>query len=274
MKNRFFLVVSIVFLLFSCSQFVNLGDKSADGADNTEGLPDELYENDSADKGAETDYGDWNEDSADTEYYEDGGQGEYEDSEQNAPYPDEDCTDLNDFDPESEDDNPDSWAEPTDSAYVFPESNPFPEGFSNDDCNYCGETPEYEPVCCNGIISVFNSCFANCYAVNSSNKICTVYKFGLCEAKENSDDDMEETPENDNEENDDQDAEIVDDIDDDIDDDDAEMPDSDEDVEVSVNECGCYPDNQPEIFSCGGTYYFITECLAECHCEDPQKLFF
>ncbi|MBR4531252.1 hypothetical protein IKO70_02430 [bacterium] len=271
MKNRFFLVVSIIFFVFSCSKFVNLGDKSYDGADNTEGLPDELYESDAPDTEASPgDYDDWNEDSADSDYYDEGSQDEWEDNEQNAPYPDEDYADSNYPDPESDTDNSDPWAEPTDPAYVFPESNPFPEGFSNADCN-CAYELEYEPVCCNGIISVFNSCFANCYAKKSSNKICTVYNPGLCDGYENSDDDVEETPGNDNEESD-QDIEIVDDNDtDEADDADAEIPDSDADAEVAG--CGCYPEEEAAIFRCGESFYFITECLATCHCENPQKLF-
>ena len=265
MKSRFFLVVSIVLFFFSCNQFVNLGDKSADSADNTEGLPDELYESDTPDTGAGSgDYGDWNEDSADSDYYDEGRQEGWEDNEQNAPYPDEDYADSNYPDPESDADNSDPWAEPTDSAYVFPESNPFPEGFSNDECN-CGENPQYDPICCDGVISVFNICFAYCYAVNSSNKICSVYSVGLCGGNENGPDDSGETPENDIEEND-QDIEI-------IEDNDNELPDSDEEIVID-NECGCYPEEEAAIFRCGESFYFITECLANCHCDDPQKLFF
>lgn len=265
MKNRFFLIISIVLFIASCSQFVNLGDKSADIVDNTEGLPDEISEDGRNSDSADGNYDDWNEDSADTEYYEEGGRDseEYPD-EQNAPYPDEDYSDATD--PESEPNDPDSGEPheyPDENAYIFPESNPFPEGFSNAECN-CGEDPQYDPICCNGVIVVFNLCFAHCYAINSGNKICTAYYEGLCAGYENSDDDVEEIPENDSEEND-QDAEIIDDSD-------FEVPDSDEDV--LDDECACYPEEEAAIFSCGEGSYLITSCLANCLCEEPEQISF
>jgi len=283
MNSRFLLIILSVLFVFSCNHFVNLGDKSADGADYTEGLPDEISEEGRNSDSVDSDYNDWNEDSADSLYDDGGDSMEDSGSEESEPDTTDTC-ETSDTDTETDSGTVDSDAD-ADTDYDnndpedmngappyecrFPDCYPFYGNFSNADCD-CGYEPEYEPVCCNGIISVFNSCFANCYAINSSNKICTVYKPGLCAAKENSGDDSEEIPETDIEENDDQDAEIVDDIDDA----DAEMPDSDEEGEVSVNECGCYPGNKPSIFSCGETYYFITECLANCHCENPQKLFF
>lgn len=270
MKNRFLLAVSIILLVFSCNQFVNLGDKSYDGADNTEGLPDEISEDGRNSDSADGNYDDWNEDSADTEHYEESGSdnGEYSD-EKNEPYPDEDFSDTDAMDPESEPTDteqgePHEYPDETEPSYVFPESDPFPEGFSNAECG-CGEDPQYEPVCCNGVISVFNSCFANCYAVNSSNKICTVYNYGLCADSENSGDDTGETPEEDSEAND-QDDEITDDNDD-------ELPDSDEDSAVISDGCGCSPEEETAIFRCGEHFYVITSCLANCLCSDPEKLF-
>ena len=266
MKSRFFLVISVILFAVSCSQFINLGDKSAAGPDNTEGLPDELYENDSADTGAGADYGDWNEDGVDSDYYDENEQDNYEDNEQNAPYPDEDYDYIEAENPDSENSAP--WDEPTAEPYVFPESNPFPEGFSNDDCN-CGEDPQYDPICCNGVISVFNLCFAHCYAIRSANKICSVYKAGLCDGYESSDDD-EEIPENDPEESDpetnDQDSAIVEENDND-----EEFPDSDE--ESLESGCGCYPEDEAAIFRCGEHSYFITSCLANCFCVEPEKIF-
>ncbi len=269
MKSRFFIVVLAVFIIFSCDHFVNLGDKSADGADNTEGLPDEIYEGENSDSADTGNYDDWNEDSAaDTDTYDEGENApadtegdypgdngdtdatdttdsgtDYNDSDSNAPYPDEE------------------W---NDSSYVFPESDPFPAGFSNAECG-CGDTPYYEPVCCNGMISVFNSCFANCYAVNSGNKICYYYETGVCGGAGivmgmTEDDEGDTAP--------------VDDEDDETDDD-TELPDEDAEPTGIPNECGCYPENETAIFSCAdNSFYFITECLARCHCENPQKLFF
>ena len=274
MKSRFFLVVSIVLFTLSCNQFVNLGDENKkSSADNTEGLPDELYENDSADAGSEADYGDWNEDSADSEYYGDYGEGaadeadsgnnndSYDDEMQDADVGDYNCNDDTDSESEGTNEFPDENA----SNYIFPESDPFPEGFSNAECD-CGENPQYDPVCCNGVILVFNSCFAHCYAIRSGNKICSVYHTGLCTGYEESDDDPEEISENDTEEND-QDLEIIDDNDED------ELPGQDEDSEVSGSECGCYPEEEAAIFSCGEHSYLITSCLAHCLCEDPEQLF-
>ena len=265
MKIRFFLVVSVLLFAVSCSQFVNLGDKSADGADNTEGLPDEIYE-DNGEAGA--DYGDcsdWNEDSADPGYYDDGEK--YSDNESAEDIDDTDMTDNMDPSEQSDSDWP-SEIPDENSSYTFPESNPFPEEFSNADCD-CGEDPQYDPICCNGVISVFNLCFAHCYAIHSANKICSVYKAGLCDGYESSDDD-EEIPENDPEESDpetnDQDSAIVEENDND-----EEFPDSDE--ESLESGCGCYPENEAAIFRCGEHSYFITSCLANCLCAEPEKIF-
>ncbi|MBO7126199.1 hypothetical protein J6W78_01485 [bacterium] len=282
MKNRFLLIISIALFVFSCNQFVNLGDKSADSEDNTEGLPDEIYESDNTDSASAGNYDDWNEDTADSDYYDEGGQDNYEENdEQYAPYPDEDYSDDHNA-PYPEDDDPDAADtdepdmndpdapndDPYENApgYIFPESDPFPEGFSNIECG-CGNTPDYFPVCCDGMISVFNACFANCYAVKSGNKICSSYKIGFCgeagiirglDEDEDSGEDADPTDDEDNET-----------------DDDTELPDEDADPAEIPNECGCYPENEPSIFSCAdNSFYFITECLARCHCENPHKLSF
>ena len=267
MKSKFLLVISAILFILSCNQFVNLGDKSSDSADNTEGLPDELYENDSADPGSEGDYSDWNEDRVDTEYYDD------KQSDDNS-YEDMDDADISDNNCDNESEQMDYDPEPSEipdtSAYIFPESDPFPEGFSNDECG-CGEDPQYDPICCNGVISVFNLCFAHCYAIYSGNKICSVYHTGLCDGYENNDDDEDEIPENDPEESDleenDLDSEIVEENDND-----EELPDLDEDDLESG--CGCYPEEEAAIFRCGEYSYLITSCLANCLCEDPEKILF
>ena len=269
MNNRFLLVVLTALFIFSCDHFVNLGDKSADDADYTEGLPDEISEDRGDTDASDANYDDWNEDYTNTGY----------EDEENAPadteddYPgdngDADAADTTDSgadysDSDSNEPYPDDEEWSDGGGYIFPESNPFYEGFSNAECD-CGETPYYEPVCCNGVISVFNQCFANCYAINSYNKICTLYQSGLCSEYEKSDSDTDEIPEADNEEND-QDTDI-------FNDNDNELSDSDEDTETIVNECGCYPENEPSIFRCGEIFFFITECLASCHCDTPEKLF-
>lgn len=274
MKSRLLpavFVVSAALFVFSCSHFVNLGDDDV-YADNTEGLPDEFSE-DRSDTESDANYDDWNEDYSDTGYdeNEDGGTPEPADPADPADptgpaEPTEEPEDSvdSDADPEGAPYNDEDNEMPDEDLYVFPESgDPFPEGFSNVECG-CSSTPDYLPVCCDGKISVFNACFANCYAVKSGSKICSFYEPGLCggtgitrdltegdgEPEEPSADEDEET------------------------DNDTELPDEDADpIEIS-NECGCYPEDDTEIFSCGEDSYAITTCLANCICDDPQKLFF
>ncbi len=278
MKSRFFLVVSVVLFVVSCSQFVNLGDKSSDGEDNTEGLPDEIYEGDNADTASAGNYDDWNEDNADSGYYDEDGQDKYEENdEQNAPYPDEDYADSidptdtdTDIDTDSEPDmndpaNPDDFPDEDAPVYIFPESDPFPEGFTNVECG-CGSTPDYFPVCCDGKILVFNPCFVNCYAINSGGKICSVSEPGLCDEAGITRDLTEG-------DGDDADPSVGEDDDSDETDNDTELPDEDADSDEIPNECGCYPEDEASVFSCGETRYFITECLANCFCENPEKIF-
>lgn len=266
MKSRFFLVVSIVFFVFSCSKFVNLGDDDAYSAENdyTEGLPDEISE-DRGDTESDSNYDDWNEDSTDMTDtgYDSGNEGTPDNSDPAA-----EPTDWADADPTEpvESDEPYDDEMPDDDSYVFPASgDPFPEGFLNDECG-CGNTPHYLPVCCDGRISVFNACFANCYAVKSGNKICTSYETGLCGGAEIT----RGLTEGDGEETEQPDADEYNENDDD-----AELPDEDAEPAEIPNECGCYPEDEATIFYCSESFYFfITECLATCHCENPHELFF
>lgn len=255
MKSRFFSIISIALFALSCSHFVNLGDDDAFSADNTEGLPDELSE-DRADTAEDASYDDWNED------YDNPGSDAGSDA---APETDpvDPTEELVDDDPGSIEPSEGENEAPDEDPYIFPESgDPFPEGFSNVECG-CGSTPDYAPVCCDGMISVFNACFANCYAVNSGNKICSFYETGLCGGTGITKDLTEGDGEP---------AEPSADEDDETDDD-TELPDEDADPAEITNECGCYPEEEASIFRCGGSFYFITECLANCHCENPEKLF-
>lgn len=281
MKSRFFLIIPFIIFAISCDHFVNLGDKSYDNADNTEGLPDELYE-DNGNTGSEAgDYEDWNEDNADSAYYDEGSEdtnndsevSEINDNDSQGDFADSDMADPGNDEvdsaapfPENDSDElPDEVPDENENSYIFPESDPFPEGFSNVECG-CSDAPQYQPVCCDGKISVFNACFANCYAVKSDGKICSVRKTGLCDGDEDTDSDYDNDPEED-----DDDTEESDEDNDIIDDNDTELPDSDEDV--INNECGCYPGEEPAVFSCGEDSYFITSCLANCLCAEPEKLF-
>lgn len=270
MKNRFFALVALVLFVFSCSRFVNLGDKEK-SADNTEGLPGEMS-NDKNDSGdSEAAYDNWNEDNMESPSSDEGGNGEevYSDDDfynENGSFDEMEDEDVN---TDSQSDDWNSHEYPDEEVCRFPDCSPFPEGFSNADCD-CGENQDYEPVCCNGVITVFNSCFANCYAKNSSNRICSVYHSGLCEESE-TDSDTDETPENDSDTEENEDIEMTDDSEPELQDFDEEVPDSDEDTPDPG--CGCTLENEPSVFSCGDGLYFVTSCLAECFCADPEKLF-
>ena len=269
MKNRFFAVIAVALFIFSCSRFVNLGDKEKSD-DNTEGLPSEISEDSRQSGDAEAGYDNWNEDNMEAPYDDGSGDEVYSDADSYNENDDFEEWGDEDANPDSQSDDWNSHEYPDEEVCRFPDCSPFPEGFSNADCD-CGENQDYEPVCCNGVITVFNSCFANCYAQNSSNKICSVYNSGLCEKSE-TDSDTDEMPENDSDtEENDEDLEIIDDSEPEIQDLDEEVPDSDEDTPDPG--CGCSPENEPSVFSCGDGLYFVTSCLAECFCEDPEKLF-
>ena len=148
---------------------------------------------------------------------------------------------------DNSDTDSDDSSDETDNESV-PDS-PFPEDFSNAECD-CGDEPDYHPICCDGETLVFNACFANCYAVNSNGRICNFYETGLC---------FDETDDSETEDSED----------------DDEQPDSDEDSAEIPNECGCYPDEKPERFACLQSDYvtfFMSSCLAECYCDDPKKV--
>ena len=260
MNKRFLLVFLSVFVILSCSQYINLGSSDEDGEIDMAG---EYNESDSVDSAP------WD-DEVDTEncdadgIYDSGDNSDWGDTADSAgdwgdagdTYYDDDKVENNDNDPDSgRDDGADSdnwgpgddWNDPGDDwndpgenpdidtgegsgGYVFPEENPFPEGFSNEECD-CGETPDYQPICCDGVTLVFNACYANCYAVKSAGRICLSYENGLCFDKTGD-----------------------------------ENPDDNENPPENPNECGCFPEEQPEIFGCGEKFHAITFCLAKCHC--------
>jgi len=261
MNKRFLLVLLSVFAILSCSQYVNLGGVSADDeaySDYADSAPEEMdpendpgsYDSaDSADAGY--DYGDTgsNDKGGDPDQYDESDSGYGGDDYA----PDAECGDNWD------DSNPDSGEESDGGDASSPEENSlFPADFSNAECD-CGSAPDYHPICCDGRILVFNACFANCYAVKTEGGICAFYKTGLCSDETGSDE--ENDPE-------------TDDSDDNTDD--GEQPDSDEDPAEIHNECGCYPEEKPDMFFCyrnNSVFYFMSSCLAECQCDSPQKIF-
>ncbi len=114
--------------------------------------------------------------------------------------------------------------------------------FSAADCA-CGDDPLYEPVCCDGVTTVFNTCFANC--LNYHTGQCASQQNGTCATQggeNDADTDTASSP-----------------------DDDAvvETPDDDS---ITVGGCGCVPTDMNAWCCDGGTRY-ISECTATCECE-------
>ena len=281
-NRRLFSVICLLFFV-ACSRFVNLGDKSV-SADSTDGLPEEFAEN-SSEKDSEDGRNEWNEesdnagveaDAGDSDNYDEGSVDAQEDADSSTDYSGSDNCDaeaeIDDFDANSDD-----------------EDKVFPGSFSNDDCG-CGDFPAYFPVCCEGGIVVFNPCFAKCYAELSKGTFCAEYKMEFCKNDDDSDfenNDSDSEDEGFDSENNDA-APPYDDLDED-----TEIPDSGEDAELENDEdaeiendedqqpenpniCGCYPEDELEIFVCGDSrqLFFVSSCLAECHCDSPEKVEF
>lgn len=245
--NKITLFLTVTFLTFmfsSCDTFVNLGDSEKGSVGGEDYLPEEL----SDDEKKESDYGNSSDagntgNTGNTEGMSDtGNSGNTGDSGNTGNSGNTDTTEISDEDASSL------------NGY------PFADDFTNDMCS-CGSTPEYAPVCCTGNISVYNACFANCYAINSSGAICASYSFGICGSVKQPDSDNELTDDSDIIDPTDSDEDIVNSIDDDS------VSDDDIPEYVIDNECGCYPENTS--FNCcyvNGTV-LISTCLAECHCK-------
>lgn len=99
--------------------------------------------------------------------------------------------------------------------------------FSVGDCG-CGESPAYEPICCDGATTVFNTCFANCLNVHTGQ--CATRTDGACAAA--------------------------------IDNDDAEVSDDD----AVTGACGCVPTDL-DAWCCDGGVRYISQCAATCECS-------
>lgn len=236
MKNRtifFFSILILIFFNSSCSKFVNLGDETSINTTG-DGLPEEFSddeynkETDSGNTGNSGDMGNTG-DSSDTGDSGNTGNISGDDSESYS----------------SDDEISDNLQNDEDASSSL-DGYPFSDTFSNQDCA-CGNEPAYDPVCCKGLISAFNACFANCYSINSSGKVCSEYSTGVCDSlpDESSDTDVAAN-----------DTDEVPDI---------EIP--DDDTQVIDNECGCY--SADTTFYCcyvNGTV-FISKCMADCNCK-------
>ncbi len=155
----------------------------------------------------------WNEDgTADESSYSDADNGVAPDTMADSSVSDEDAYD-------GMDDTVSADSDPT--ASLTPE-----------DCG-CGENPEYAPICCDGVTTVFNTCFANCLNVNSGQ--CATQQTGTC-ASQGGENDA-----------------------------DADTEVSDDDT-INVGSCGCIPTDMNAWCCDGGTRY-ISECTATCECE-------
>ena len=100
-----------------------------------------------------------------------------------------------------------------------------------DDCG-CGDEPLYEPICCDGVTTVFNTCFANCLSVNTGQ--CATQQTGTC-GTQGGENDTDDTAVND-------------------------------DDTIDVATCGCVPTDMNSWCCDGGTRY-ISQCTASCECE-------
>lgn len=286
MKNRWLVLFLSAVLFLSCSHFVNLGDDKSASADNTEGLPSEISDDDRQPSdngnGSSGDWGDtWSEDEGDTDAADNGeevgvdtGNTAADTGADSGDWEGDtgDCGDTGADTGDTADagDEPGDTAEDTDPVL---DSETFTSDFKDRaDCG-CGSRPDYAPVCCTGNIAAFNTCFANCYAVKSGNKICTSYTAGPCQSSETADDDDDIAADEDLDDDDD-----IEENDDDADtevessDEDAETPDSDE--ETIGNECGCYPEQEIVGFKCSNGIFYTSSCLMECqHCEEADYIF-
>jgi len=251
-KLFLFLTALMLFVLPSCSTFINLGDSEKSGTNGEDYLPEEL----SDEEQKESDAGN----SGDTG--NSGNTGEMSDTGNSG-----DTGNTGNSGDSGDSGNTGTDDEVSDEDSSSLNGYPFDESFTNETCS-CGTNPEYDPVCCNGSISVFNACFANCYGIHSSARICSSYEPGVCGSviQPVSDDDI-----------------VTDEIiDEDIMDPAESVPDediavidsdsedfSDDDIfeETPDNECGCFPSDTS--FNCcyvNGTV-LISSCMAECHCE-------
>lgn len=245
--NKFFLTTFIFFsfFIFSCDTFVNLGDTET-GSNSGDSLPEEL--SDSENYGEDTavesgdNSGDVGNSTGDTGDMGNTGNTGMEGSDENVPDEESYATDEDD------------------SSFDGGGKHPFDDEFTSQDCG-CGDNPIYEPTCCDGSISVFNSCFANCYNIHSGGKICVEKTPGVCDKIEKPDNEISDEdviiPDND----------VSADTDITGDDSDSDMEIADDDiVEIIDNECGCYPDDT-NLYCCyvNGTV-LVSKCMAECMC--------
>ena len=253
MVNRPFYLTGFLILVMiistSCDKFINLGDDSY-SKDHEDGLPEDLTGSEDSDRWDEGGV-DFPGDSGDSGNSGDSGEESYSDEDNWMGNDDDDLSDID-----------------TETPPKLLEEYPFPEDFTNDNCE-CGVNPGYNPVCCKGI-SVFNACFANCYFLYSEGKICSSYSQGVCDSIPRPETD--ESP--DDEEHNDQ-----GDTPDEPDDTDVENPDNDEPVEdndedltsdednIPDNECGCYPSDTEFLCCYKNSTVIISSCMADCHCN-------
>ncbi|MFO7734735.1 MAG: hypothetical protein R6W70_00805 [bacterium] len=109
-----------------------------------------------------------------------------------------------------------------------------PEDFNLEDCG-CEESSDFQPVCCNDIVNVYNTCYANClyHASLSEPALCYDYEPGLCGKEDTSEDDSDSSSEN---------------------------------TKVGEN-CNCEPADS--VFYCCSENSFVyhSKCMAVCGCE-------
>lgn len=254
---RVFIIILIFSTLISCSRVISL-DNDVKGAQNNQqtndGSNDKTASGDTSNLAESADSDsksgsliDGKSDSSASSdnggYYPDS---DYITSDNSISYNDSDSMVMNSDSQETVD--ADSTGSTNDSG--------FPSGFSLDDCG-CGDTPQYDPVCCKDNISVFNKCYANCFAVWGN--ICKEWQPDICPYAFNNDDDtiqdFDESVVPDSSFSDDSNAQVSDS--------DTEMPDED----IST----CIPKDYDK-YCCPDGKKFISKCLADHECLGQNYL--
>lgn len=109
--------------------------------------------------------------------------------------------------------------------------------FSATDCG-CGENPAYAPICCDGVTTVFNTCFANCINVHTGQ--CATQQEGTCATQGGENDSDADTEVND-------------------------------DDTINVGACGCVPADM-NAWCCDDGVRYISQCTATCECAGTAAL--
>lgn len=224
MNRIFFIFFLSLLLLFSvgCHRTISLSDSIAASEDEHLAGDTESFSDEDAVSAGDSAY----EDSVD----EEGSRDDYDENEETGDYGN--SGDYGDTGNTGNTGNADDSA--NDSEDEEASTMLLPEDFNLEDCG-CGESSDFQPVCCNDIVNVYNTCYANClyHASLSEPALCYDYEPGLCGKENTYEDDSDSPPEN---------------------------------TKVGEN-CNCEPADN--VFYCCSEDSFVyhTKCMAVCGCE-------